>query len=216
MLPGDLPADDPTDYPKYLATEWEVRIGNSPIWHENPVCPGDPELKSTFDDVFSDSSIVGNIWVPAFGFRKQCNMSGMYTFYVARTIPTESVTLCDTAVIGTAFIRDEPLADTIEVQAGETATLSVPHVRAQDTIGNVIAIDLRLGDDSELTSVQLTNGATATDVIIDTTGLTVGTHVLKLESFDTNGEVFSSLKIDTVTIVVVAPPADPTTEVTEE
>ena len=78
----------------------------------------------------------------------------------------------------------------------------MPHVYAADTIGNVLAIDLRLSDDSEFTSVELSNGGTATEVTIDTTGVVPGEHILKLESFDQNGKVYSTLKIDTITIVV--------------
>ena len=42
-------------------------------------------------------------------------MIGRYTFFVARTLPTISFSICDLAVIGTSYIRDEPLAETIEV-----------------------------------------------------------------------------------------------------
>ena len=81
----------------------------------------------------------------------------------------------------------------------------MPHVYAKDTIGNVLAIDLRVGNESEITSVQLKNGPTATEVTIDTTGLAVGTYTLVLESFDINGEVFSTLRTDSVTISVLQP-----------
>ena len=142
-------------------------------------------------------------------------MSGEYTFYVAHTLPTESITLCDTAVIGTTFIRDVPVAENLEFQAGSTATLSVSHIYAADTIGNVLAINLRLASDSELTtsSVSLVNDPTATEVTIDTTGIAAGTYSLKLESIDENSGVFSTLKTDIVTIVVVGSP--PTTTSTE-
>ena len=59
-----------------------------------------------------------------------------------------------------------------------------------------------MGDDSEFTSVELSNGADATEVTIYATGIAPGEHTLKLESFDRNGEVFSALKIDSITIVV--------------
>ena len=114
-------------------------------------------------------------------------MLGTYTFYVAYTLPSETISLCNTAVMGTTYVRNEPLAESIEVQEGTSVTLSVSHVYARDTIGNVLAIDLRLGTDSEFTSVQLLNGATATEVTIDATGLAVGNYTLKLESFDING-----------------------------
>ena len=76
------------------------------------------------------------------------------------------------------------------------------HVHAADTIGNVLAIDLRLSDYSEFTSVELSNGASATKVAIDATGIAPGEYTLKFESFNKNVGVLSALKIDTITIVV--------------
>ena len=92
----------------------------------------------------------------------------------------------------------------------------MPHVHAKDTIGNTLAIDLRLSADSEFISVTLTNDVAATDVAIDATGLAVGTYTLKLESFDTNGTVFSTLKNDIITISVLEPEAEPEAEAEAE
>ena len=131
-------------------------------------------------------------------------MLGIFTHVMAYHVPAVSVTVCNLAVLGTEYIRDEPLEEFIEIEAGSSTTLTVPHVHAADTIGNVLAINLRQSIDSELSFVQLTNGAIDTEVLIDATDLAVGNYTLKLESFDKNGGVFSSLKIDTVNIVVVA------------
>ena len=60
-----------------------------------------------------------------------------------------------------------------------------------------------MGDDSEFTSVELSNGADATEVTIYATGIAPGEHTLKLESFDRNGEVLPALKIDTIAIVII-------------
>ena len=90
-------------------------------------------------------------------------MLGEYTFYVSRNPPTESVTLCNTAVIGTSYICYVALPENVEVQPGCSITLSVTHVHAADIIGNVLAIDLRLALDSELTTqVKFSNGSTTT------------------------------------------------------
>lgn len=87
--------------------------------------------------------------------------------------------------------------------------MSVPHVHAKDLIGNTLAIKLRLAADSDFTSVSFVNGATATKVTIDTTGLAAGSYTVALESYDTNAGVYSTLKLDTVTIQVTEPSADP-------
>ena len=130
-------------------------------------------------------------------------MLGKFTFFVANTPPTESISICDASVIGTAYVRDEPLIETFEVTQESSATFSVPHVHAADIIGNVLDIDLRLSEDSDFTFVQFTNAAGATGVLIDATGLAVGTYTLKLESIDRNSETLSTLKIDTITITVL-------------
>ena len=111
-------------------------------------------------------------------------MLGTFTHVIANYVPTVSVTLCDLAVIGTRYIRDEALPARIEIQAGSSTYLSASHVYAADTIGNVLDIDLRLSADSEYTAILLTNEVSATEVTIDTTGVDPGEYTLKLESFD--------------------------------
>lgn len=139
-------------------------------------------------------------------------MPGKFTHFVARTLPTHSVTLCSTDVLGTTYIRDEPLVDVIKVESESLTTLTVPHIRAGENIGNFLAIKLRLSSDSDLiSSVGLNNQAAATEVTIDTSDLAVGNHTLKLESFDANGGVLSTLKTDIITVTVFeTTPALPT------
>ena len=57
-------------------------------------------------------------------------MLGTFTHVMAYQVPTVSVTLCDLAVIGTKYIRDEALPASIEVQAGSPVVLIVSHVYA--------------------------------------------------------------------------------------
>ena len=86
-------------------------IGNSPIYSENPKCPGGPHLKATYDD-YPDEAATDDVksttqitsW-PAFGFEVKCNMAGRYTFYVATKVPTKEVAISSIAVFGTRFIR---------------------------------------------------------------------------------------------------------------
>ena len=150
---------------EYTAAEWEVRIGDSPVWDENPICPGGPFLRSDYEDYYSDSSLARRMR-SAHGFTVWCNMLGEYTFAVARHVPSRRVGVCNLAVLGTAYIRDEPLPDTVELSVGDTFELTVPHVYAEDTIGNTIAIDLRLSATSEFTDVTFANGAISTVITI--------------------------------------------------
>ena len=111
LLDQDLGANSSSDWEKYLAAEWEIYIGNSPIWHENPRCPVASKLDSSYLDHLSTAS--GKGYVPRYGFTEYCNMPGQFTFFVARSLPSESVTLCNTGVIGTTYDRDEPLDESI-------------------------------------------------------------------------------------------------------
>ena len=70
-------------------------------------------------------------------------MVGQYTFFVATNVPSVEVSLCSLAVFGTRYIRLEFLTDTIEVQANDQFVILVPHVYAEDTIADQLAIDLR-------------------------------------------------------------------------
>ena len=45
--------------------------------------------------------------------------------------------------MGTTYIRDEVLPTSIQVKAMGSVVLTVPHIRAEDDIGNVLAINLR-------------------------------------------------------------------------
>ena len=62
---------------QYYASQWEVYIGDSPVYLENQKCLGGPHLSSNYDD-YSDAyaNIRGKPKSPAYGFEKFCNMSG--------------------------------------------------------------------------------------------------------------------------------------------
>ena len=59
--------------------------------------------------------------------------------------------------------------------------------------------------------MTLANGASSTDVIIDTLGVAPGTYSVGLESFDTASSLAlpSTLKTDTITIYVTEYSRDP-------
>ena len=57
----------------YYTSQWDVYIGNSPVYSENPKCHGGPHLSNLYDDYFDE--FTGNLEA-AFGFEQFCNMSG--------------------------------------------------------------------------------------------------------------------------------------------
>ena len=86
-----------------------------------------------------------------------------------------------------------------------TNTLSVPHIYSESTIGNVLAVKMRQKVGSELIFVTLTNGTSSTGVNINTIGVSPGVYPLVLQSYDTAGGVFSTLRTDTIMINVIDP-----------
>ena len=48
LLTGELKDDDPNDYPKYLAADWDIYIGNDPEWYNNPKCNEEPLLSNNY------------------------------------------------------------------------------------------------------------------------------------------------------------------------
>lgn len=75
------------NFNKFYTYDWEVYVGNSPVWSGNTKCPGGPYLRGTRDDYFDTSTLLNKL-SPAFGFEVFCNMEGQYTFLVATGIPS--------------------------------------------------------------------------------------------------------------------------------
>ena len=58
---------------------------------------------------------------------------------------------------------------------------------------------------SELSFVTFANGGTSTGVNINTNGVSPGVYTLELQSYDTAGGVFSTLKTDKIIITIIDP-----------
>ena len=86
----------------------------------------------------------------------------------------------------------------------------MPHIFADSTkpITNILSINLR--QTSSLSGVTISRDSSESVVSIDTSGLAIGTHDLVIESYDNNSSVQSTLKTDTVQIVVQTVPDAPT------
>ena len=110
-LSGWIGDNKATDLDNYYAAVWEVRIGNSSVYSDNPKCPGGPSLKATYDDYTDESAVADKLITPnpSFGFKKFCNMSGRYTFFVAAKVPKKELSLCSVGVFGPSYIRKESI-----------------------------------------------------------------------------------------------------------
>ena len=53
------------------------------------------------------------------------------------------MSLCSVGIMGTEYVRAEPLATEITLELGSTATLNIPHITSALTIGNTLQINMR-------------------------------------------------------------------------
>ena len=133
-------------------------------------------------------------------------MTGQYITIVAHGVPTVDLSLCNLGVFGNVHTREIDVETTIEIQAGDTHTMQVEHIRGKYTYANVLAINLRQKTGEELSFVTLANSSSEamTEVIIDTAGLPLSNYTLVLESYDENSDgIESTLKTDTIQIVII-------------
>ena len=112
------------------------------------------------------------------------------------------MSLCSFGIFGTSYIRDEPLPDTLELVRGQSMTLRVLHIYSEYDIGTTHEINLRQPASSPLSFVMLTEQASQTAVKINSEGLALGDYLLYLESFDTLSTIFTTLKMDTIIVIV--------------
>ena len=104
---------------------------------------------------------VDRIW--NYGKQVPCNLEGQYVHVVAdltglaQTHTTYQMSLCSYGIMGTKYVRDEPVASVIEIQEGETSILTIPHIKSYYEIGTLLSINLRQPEGNQLEFVKLTN-----------------------------------------------------------
>ena len=106
-------------------------------------------------------------------------MEGRYTFIIADLShlagQTYQMSLCALGIMGTKYVRDSPVVETIEILQGETAQIDVLKIYSQISIGTLLDIDLRLGDVNQASFVTFQETETSTIVQINTQNEQAGT-----------------------------------------
>jgi hypothetical protein len=105
----------------------------------------------------------------------------------------------------TEFVRDKSIAKYFVISKGSKQTFSVEHVRSSLTLPKPLKVNLRqkFGEEMPfLPFVTFKNGASSTEIEIDTFRLYIGSFILILESFDSNDVLQPTLITDIVTIYV--------------
>ena len=130
---GILGSTSTENLDKKYATQWDVHIGDSPDWRDNPKCTLTPLLAADYRDSTKNWSegVYEGTEVPAYGFVKYCNMSGQYVTFVAHGVPSISITVCTVSINGNRYIRDISPETIVEILAGETQTMQVEHIRPE-------------------------------------------------------------------------------------
>ena len=72
---GKLGSRPLTTLDKYYASQWDIYVGNSPVWSENTKCNETPFLEANYQDRYSTWT-TPNKDVPDYGFEAWCNLPG--------------------------------------------------------------------------------------------------------------------------------------------
>ena len=83
-----------------------------------------------------------------------------------------------------SYLRAELLPTSVEVGAGESTTILIPHVYPEFNSEIALAVNLRQTDLSMIPFITFTFLSDATEVYIDATGEDDGVFILILESFN--------------------------------
>ena len=127
----------------------------------------DPE--NYHDWIDNSATTHNNVW--NYGKEIWCNLEGRYMHIVADLSHLAgqhySMELCSIGIMGTQYIRDETLPETIEIDSEGLMTLTIPNIYSAMSIGNQLDIKLRQASGSELSFVSLKEQIGSTLVQID-------------------------------------------------
>ena len=97
-----------------------------------------------------------NVW--NYGKEVWCNLEGRYMHIIADLSHLAgqgySMELCSVGIMGTQYVRDEPLPVTLEISE-EFTTLAIPNIYSALPIGNQLDINLRQASGNELPYISL-------------------------------------------------------------
>ena len=137
------------------------------------------------------------------------HMVADHNYIATESIPGDEISICSVGVYGTQYVRDgESVPSSIEVDKGQSTTVSIKHIYSKLTITNALSINLRQSSsEAALPFVTFSENTDSTNVHIDTIGVESGQYNLVLESFNTLSIAQSALKTDRITITVNGKPS---------
>lgn len=139
-----------------------------------------------------------------FGGEHWCNTEGDHVHIVADLghLDTDyEMSMCTLGLMGTRYIRDKSIPTEVNVSAGDSFTLTVPHIYSEVEIGTELAINIRTSSSTE--TIIIENQVSSTNVKIDASDLVEGdSFELTLDSYNTLSKVKSTLKKDVILVKV--------------
>ena len=118
---------------------------------------------------------------------------------VSTAADPDTVSVCSVGVYGTKYVRNgDPVPTELEMEINQSQTISIERIQPSITIAN--QQDIKLRQVSNLGFITITENVSFSDVLIDTTGQSIGEYTLILESFDSLSVAQSALKTDTIAI----------------
>ena len=105
-----------------------------------------------------NGSTHNGIW--NYGKEVWCNLEGRYIHIVADLRHLEgqdyNMELCSVGVMGTQYVREEAIPETLEIQKDDLTSLTISNIYSSMPIGNSLNINLRLSQENEFESVSIT------------------------------------------------------------
>ena len=162
---------------------------------------------STLTATDSMVEYTGTLW--NFGKEIWCNLEGQYTHIVSDMSHLSGQdyqsTICQLGIFGTRYSRQTQVPATLSIEYGTTLTLLVEKIQSELAIGNTLDIRLRQNSKGSHSWVYFTEQSTSTVVTLAPIEISLGDHIVLLESYDNNSSVSSTLKQDLITVTVTAP-----------
>ena len=90
------------------------------------------------------------------------------------------MTVCNAGILGTKYIRDEPIVEKIVIEQDDSITLRISKIYSAIPIGNILDIAVRQPEVSKLAFVTLVEYANSSEVQIDAMDIFTGDYELVL------------------------------------
>ena len=123
-------------------------------------------MKTTESTNYGTYRTYNDIW--NYGHEAWCNLEGRYTHIVADLSHLAgqgySMELCSVGIMGTQYVRDEPLPETLEIASEGLTTLTIPNIYSSMPIGNQLNINMRQASGVELSFISLIEESSQTQV----------------------------------------------------